>query len=206
MSALKTILSVIVAVLPTSCGATDSMATSACDDAAALVATQYSDHRSESDESLVRKTGHSRLYYQAVLESELTDERVKALIANPQVSSSVLASLSLAGEADKLSKLVRSGLGANVTSDEGVPVLVIAAGCKRVDAVNELLSTGADIYAHDRQNIDAMAAAILEDSDVIVRTLVAHGYKVNREKESGKITDKLARSLHNGKYSKLLEP
>lgn len=195
----------IAVTLPISCDAKDPATASTCDAAAALVATQYNDHRSESDESLIRKTGHPRLYYQAVLEPELTEERIKAILASPKVSSSIMASLSLAGDAGKLSRLARAGLGANIYSDEGVPVIVIAAGCKRVDTVNELLKAGADVYAHDRQHMDAMAAAILEDSDEIVVALTEHGYKIDNEKKSGKITSRLAQSLHDGKYGSLLK-
>lgn len=194
----------MMAALPVSCSATDSVLTSACDAAAALVVEQYEDHHLESDEDLLQKTGHRRLYYQAVLEPGLTEEQLKSLRADSQTSKSVMASLSLAGESGKLSQLVKSGFSADSVSEEGVPILTIAAQCERVETVNLLLDVGANIYSHDRQNIDAMAVAILENADAVVRTLVAHGYKIDARSESGRVTDKLARSLHNGKYSKLL--
>lgn len=201
---LRGLLITIAASSSASCGAASLAPPSACDGAAALVAEQYDSHRMESDEKLMHNTGRPRLYYQVVLEPQFTEKQLRALRDDPRTSEFVMASLSLAGDAEKLSKLIKSGIGANSTSDDGVPILVIAAQCKRVDVVNVLVDLGANVYAHDRQNIDAMAAAILEDSDSIVTALVDHGYRVDPRTKSGQVTSKLALSLHNGKYDKLL--
>lgn len=187
--------------LSPACSAEWSEESSVCDSAAELDVAHYTEHQHDSDETMMQKTGRPRIYYQAVLDPELTSEQIEAVKRDSGLAASVMASLSLSGNSKRLSTLVNSGISANTVSEQGAPLIVIAAGCGRVQVVNILIKLGADIYAHDPQHVDAMAIAITEDNDEIVNTLVEKGYIIDRKKASGRITERLALKLHKGKYS-----
>lgn len=178
---------------------------SVCDSAADLVAVQYKEFGHEPDKVLLQRTGRPRLYFQILTQPVLTSEQIDAVKSAPGLASSVMASLSLAGDHRKLAALAKSGLSPDTKSEDGVPLVVIAAACDRRQVVEVLLAAGADVYRHDPQGVDAMATAIVEDNDEIASDLVARGYKLNPDTKSGRITARLVRDLHHGKYRKLFE-
>lgn len=176
-----------------------------CDEAVAQISTEYEEHKSLSDLELRNRTGHNRSYYELVLGRHLISDADLIAIRDSHAELAItLGALAAAGRADRLSDLLRIGIPVDSTSENGTPLIVVAAGCRRAAVMELLISAGADIQAHDRQGLDSMAVAIVEDSEEVAELLISSGYSLEETSSSASNTKQLAQKLHGGKYLRML--
>lgn len=143
----------------------------ACDTASQLVAEQFEKLKNGQESSFLAKTGKPRIYFEAVAGGALSSETIASLKGAPSVYKNVLSALVLAGNDSKVAKLLSSGFDANERSEEGVPLVVIAAQCNRLPVMKRLVQFGADLSARDSQGMDAMMIAKVAHHEKILKYL-----------------------------------
>jgi ankyrin repeat protein len=92
----------------------------------------------------------------------------------------------LAGNLANAHALLQSGTDCNAANEEGVTVLMLAAGNGHLDLVEALIEAGADVNATDTRGWTALMKAIYNfDLDVgfpeVVSTLIAAGAEIETE-------------------------
>lgn len=143
----------------------------ACDTDNQLVAEQFEKLKNNQESSFLAKTGKPKIYFEAVAGGALSSETIASLKGTPSVYKDVLAALVLAGDELKVAKLLTSGFDANEKSEEGVPLVVIAAQCNRLPVMKQLVEFGADLSARDSQGMDAMMIAKVAHHEKILKYL-----------------------------------
>lgn len=130
--------------------------------------------------------------------------KIKSLVDSDEMNEAA-AILASYDSRNRLEYLLDQGVGANIAVPGGAPLIVSATECRNLNAVKSLISHQANIYSADTQNVDAMAMAIVVDSEDIFELLKASGYRASSSTASGKLTIKFAETLHGGKYLKDLQ-
>jgi ankyrin repeat protein len=92
----------------------------------------------------------------------------------------------LAGDLNHVRALLQSGADRNSCNDDGVTVLMLAAGMGRLDMVNALIESGANIHATDPRGWTALMKALYNhDLDQgfpeIVSALIAAGADIETQ-------------------------
>lgn len=178
-----------------------------CDEVLSVIQSQYSEYGFLPDEELFHATGHTRSYYRLILEEKaITSAEIKDLLAETNELRKTLGALSTTGRAGGLKVLLAAGVDPNLTTENETPLVVVAAACGRVDALKVLLDAGADPKAHDTQNIDAMASAVIEDLEEVANILLQYGYEPVVGSLSGEKTIELSKRLHGGRFYRLISP
>jgi hypothetical protein len=89
------------------------------------------------------------------------------------------------GDVDELTRLVSSGVPANVRDANGFTPLMAAVANDRVSAARTLLDRGAEINARTRAGITSLMLGIINDRPDAVKLLLERGADINAQSGSG---------------------
>ena len=103
-----------------------------------------------------------------------TREQISAMIAGARE-----------GDVDELTRLVSSGVPANVRDANGFTPLMVAVANDRVSAARTLLDRGAEINARTRGGITSLMIGIINDRTDAVKLLLERGADINAQSGSG---------------------
>ena len=103
-----------------------------------------------------------------------TPEQISAMIAGARK-----------GDVDELTRLVSSGVPANVRDANGFTPLMVAVANDRVSAARALLDRGAEINARARGGITSLMLGIINDRLDAVKLLLERGADINAQSGSG---------------------
>jgi type II secretory pathway predicted ATPase ExeA len=103
-----------------------------------------------------------------------TREQISAMIAGARE-----------GDVDELTRLVSSGVPANVRDANGFTPLMVAVANDRVSAARTLLDRGAEINARTRGGITSLMIGIINDRPDAVKLLLERGADINAQSGSG---------------------
>jgi uncharacterized protein len=103
-----------------------------------------------------------------------TPEQISAMIAGARE-----------GDVGELTRLVSSGVPANVRDANGFTPLMVAVANDRVSAARALLDRGAEINARTRGGITSLMIGIINDRPDAVKLLLERGADINAQSGSG---------------------
>lgn len=103
-----------------------------------------------------------------------TPEQISAMIAGARE-----------GDVGELTRLVSSGVPANVRDTNGFTPLMVAVANDRVSAARALLDRGAEINARTRGGITSLMLGIINDRPDVVKLLLERGADINAQSGSG---------------------
>lgn len=185
---MRTALILVIALIPFSkCWA---MPTRLCHDSVAVVADALS----------TSKDPDARNIYEVAFGKHVFSRSEIADFQRQDRMSEVLAILAQEDGNGRLNYLLSNGLNPNLTVPGGAPVIVAAVECMNSPVVDALINGGANIYASDSQNIDAVAEAIIVDSRDIFERLLSAGYIVDCKTKQGQLVMRLAKRMHQDGY------
>ena len=123
-----------------------------------------------------------------------------------------LAASAFNGSTESVEKLLQFGADPNALDDEGKSAIMYAAAHGYATVVVTLLQAGVDVNRRYAHGLTALmwaagydASAGVDDVDVTIKTLIAHGAALDLKDDRDKTAADIARDLGRERAAKLLE-